>query len=327
MQLLSRRPALAPFVQVSGTTATAIDFADEGCFFLRGDGLCAVEVEDGRARKPSACRLFPFNRLHRIGAVTVVEPHLLMCPIEDRVGSGVSYREIGDEIALSGSEFPVLPTAPPPGLPDGGVARERVVVELSRTHLDAGDPFTLAAAQAPDASAAIERLSSLRAWWHRSLGLDDHARDREAGLARSIALLTPALRFATLFLGAAGPYPKVQARLPALLLGTALYGGLATRALGRTPGLRSLGELHRATVFCRELLARWDQPAAFHVAVRDSDLPAPASTAYRRLDALLAAGPRVLGAAFDEATADLELHLRPLVLRALADRYGALRFG
>lgn len=322
--LLARRPALAPFVQMAGATATVFDLTDEGCFFLGGDGRCRIEIDDGRAAKPSVCRLFPFNRLHRIGAVTVVEPHLLLCPIEDRVGSGQSHRALGEELALAGDELSYLATTPPPGLPDGWVEREREVGELAASHLDAPDPIVLAAAQSPSGA---ERLASLRAWWHRSLGLDAGALECEARVARGLALLTPMLRFTSLFSVAAGPYPKVAARLPALLLGTALYGGLAARGLGRAPGLRSLGELFRATVFPRELLARWDRPVALPSSARESGLPPPVGAAYLRLTALLDGEPRTLGAAFDEATSDLSPHLRPLVLRALADRYGAMRFG
>ncbi|MSP62130.1 MAG: hypothetical protein EXR72_17705 [Myxococcales bacterium] len=321
--LLLRRPALAPFVRASGAVATVLDLTDEGCWFLRGDGRCGIEVEDGRDAKPSVCRLFPFTRLHRIGEVTVVEPHLLLCPIEDRVGQGVTWREIEAELAVAGSEVSHLPTAPPAGLSDDWSARERAIVALCEEHLAARDPLALAAAQLPSSEA---RLLRLRAWWWRSLALDEAAaRADEAELARPLALLTPAFRFASLFTVGKTPYPKALGRLPALLLATALFGGLARRALGRTPGLRSLGELFRATPFQRELLARWDRPVSCE-GLRPVDLPPPLDGAWSLLAARLD-GARPLGTAFDEAVADLPPPLRPLLLGALADRHGALRFG
>lgn len=50
------------------------------CFFLRGDNLCQIELDHGRARKPGICLLFPFNDFSRIGNTLVVAPHF-MCPL------------------------------------------------------------------------------------------------------------------------------------------------------------------------------------------------------------------------------------------------------
>ncbi len=319
--LVRRRPQLAPFVQPAGAHAAIIDFTD-GCWFLRGDGRCRVEAEDGRAAKPSVCRLFPFTRIYRIGAVTVIEPHLLVCPLEDARGGGITWREVADELAACGPEMPTLSAQPPAGLPDDWAERERAFLARTESLLDAPDPLALLATEA-----TAERLAGLRAAWRRALALDEaEAARREAEVARPLALLAPMLRFATLFAIGGGAYPKLAARLPALLLAHALFAGLAARALGGAPSLRSLGELWRATVFEREVLARWDAPCAIVRPAKASDLPPPADAAWARLLARLDAGAPRLGAAFDDAVADLEPSLRPLLLRALAARFAALRF-
>ncbi len=324
--LLARHPQAAPFAQAAGGMATILTLADEGCWYLRGDGRCVVEAEDGRAAKPSVCRLFPFNRLHAVGGVTVVEPQLLNCPLEDRLGrGGVTFAELRAELGACG-DLPVVPANGPAGLPDDWLDRERAVVELSGAHLDEPDPIVLCAAQVPSEA---DRLVRLRAWWRRSLGLDAEAIESEERLGRPLALLAPALRFSTLFHAAQGPYPKVAARLPSLLLGFALYSGLAARALGhgRPPGLRALAELFRGTVFQRELLARWDRPAWLDATPMASDLPPPVGAAHEALQRLLADGPRPLGEAFDAAAEPLVPWERHLLLRALADRLGSLRIG
>jgi Fe-S-cluster containining protein len=323
VQLLRKRPVLAPFVQPAGAHAVALDLTEEGCWFLAPDGRCGIEVEEGRAAKPSVCKLFPFNRVYRIGAVTAVEPHLLMCPIEDARGRGVKWAEIAGDLAAAGAEAPLMSAAAPSGLPDDWAERERAVQGEVARLLDARDPIELAAAQ----GGARDRLEALRAAWRRSLAVDGAEAARwEGEIARPLALLTPSFRFATLFSVNAGPYPKVAGRLPALLLAASLTAGLAARALGRAPALRSIGELYRATAYVREVLVRWQLPASIAGGARGSDLPSPAGEALERLLGRLQEGAPSVGGAFDEAAGELEPPLRHLVLRALADRFGALRF-
>jgi hypothetical protein len=321
--LLKKRPHLAPFLQPAGTHAVALDLTDEGCWFLQDDGRCGIEVDEGRAQKPSVCKLFPFTRIYKIGAVTAVEPHLLMCPLEDARGQGVRWSEIASDIANAGDDLPLMTAQPPAGLPTEWADRERAVMALCAEKIDAHDPMTLVEAQTPS---LIENAIALRTAWRKSLALDETEGARlDAEVARPLALLTPTLRFATLFTVGGGPYPKLERRLPLLLLAHSLTAGLAARALGRSPSLRSVGELWRGTAYVRELLSRWDRPATVQSPGKGNPLPPPANDTFDRWLTLLD-GTLPLGTAFDRASADLDPPLRPLVLRALADRFGSLRF-
>ncbi|HEX7841633.1 MAG TPA: YkgJ family cysteine cluster protein, partial [Kofleriaceae bacterium] len=99
VQLLARRPAIAAFLRRRGDAITAFNPRDR-CWFLADDGLCRIEVEDGRAAKPASCRLFPFNRVFRLGPYTIVDYNSVICPL--RVaddGAGVPHADVAAEIA------------------------------------------------------------------------------------------------------------------------------------------------------------------------------------------------------------------------------------
>jgi hypothetical protein len=72
------------------------------CFFLRGDNLCQIEVDHGRAKKPGVCLLFPFNDVYRIGETVAVAPHFI-CPLRLRLPAAPdevagSHAKIGEAI-------------------------------------------------------------------------------------------------------------------------------------------------------------------------------------------------------------------------------------
>ncbi|MCW5808812.1 MAG: YkgJ family cysteine cluster protein, partial [Deltaproteobacteria bacterium] len=97
-QLVARRPEIVPFLRRRGDAITAFNPRDR-CWFLADDGMCRVEVEEGRAAKPASCRLFPFNRVFRIGAHTVVDYNSVICPLEVVPGGGVAHADVAAEIA------------------------------------------------------------------------------------------------------------------------------------------------------------------------------------------------------------------------------------
>ena len=162
--LLLRRPEVAPFVQVASSHQAFQTFT-EGCFFLAPDGLCRIEVAEGRAAKPSVCRAFPFNRIHRAGEILVVEPQMLRCPIEERAGHGVTWAEVFADLASMGEGLPSVASQLPPGAPDDWVVKERAWVLRSADFLDEREPIAMAAAQP---GGDRKRLASLGARWHRS---------------------------------------------------------------------------------------------------------------------------------------------------------------
>src|SRR2546428_7877452 len=80
--LIRRAPSLAPHLQLrGGGSFHAVDLT-ERCWFLDGNGFCDLEVKHGRAAKPSTCRLFPFNRVFRVGEVRVIDVNSVLCPLE-----------------------------------------------------------------------------------------------------------------------------------------------------------------------------------------------------------------------------------------------------
>ena len=127
VQLLARRPALAAFLRRRGDAITAFNPRDR-CWFLADDGLCRIEVEDGRAAKPASCRLFPFNRVFRLGAYTIVDYNSVICPLT--VGDdGITHASIIDELA-SITDPTIIDTPLPARDPD---AEARAFINTERT--------------------------------------------------------------------------------------------------------------------------------------------------------------------------------------------------
>jgi Fe-S-cluster containining protein len=96
--LAARRPEVIPFLRRRGDAVTLWNPRDR-CWFLADAGLCRVEVEDGRAAKPASCRLFPFNRVFTLGAITVVDYNSVICPLRVGGAAPVAHADILAEIA------------------------------------------------------------------------------------------------------------------------------------------------------------------------------------------------------------------------------------
>ena len=79
-RLVEAYPELTAFLRKRGSTWTA--FNPRGrCWFLDPEGLCRIEREHGRAVKPASCRLFPFNRVFRLGGTLIVDYNSVICPL------------------------------------------------------------------------------------------------------------------------------------------------------------------------------------------------------------------------------------------------------
>ena len=96
-RLAAAYPPVVTFLRRRGAATTAFNPRDR-CWFLAEDGLCRIEVEDGRAAKPASCRLFPFNRVFRIGTYTIVDYNSVICPLTVGDG-GITHAEVAAEIA------------------------------------------------------------------------------------------------------------------------------------------------------------------------------------------------------------------------------------
>jgi hypothetical protein len=232
-------------------------------------------------------------------------------------------------------EGPLVSSQAP--LPAGAEGRweklERSVLEASQGLL--GAPATelcafeenLAMQHAADVASATgsERMAALWSAWSEFHGV---APQDDAAVSRALALLTPSLRFNTLFRRGGPPWHAAALRLPRLMLATA-HLARAASALRGPLSLRALTELHQNTAPLRELLSRWDEPAVLPSPPQLSDAPPDLALHVRRAAEALSPfrGPaRPLGTALADAWADVPPPGRALALALLARSGAELRF-
>jgi Fe-S-cluster containining protein len=233
VQLVARRPELAAFMRRRGDALTAFNPRDR-CWFLADDGLCRIEVEDGRAAKPASCRLFPFNRVFRVGDIVVVDYNSVICPLQlAPAGDGVTHAEIAAEIesisdpAIVGTQLP----------PDAAlIARERDLA----AKVFAGEHDAL------DAPEGFELIAGTP--WRRP----------EAATFAAALALTPSMRFNELY----GPRQYLPRARMSPVLANMWLAWLGFAALGESLARRPLGLQELTTVWSEQAplmhaIARW----------------------------------------------------------------------
>lgn len=255
VQLVGRRPELAAFVRRRGDAITAFNPRDR-CWFLADDGLCRVEIEDGRAAKPASCRLFPFNRVFHIGATMVVDYNSVICPLAAVGEGGVTHAEVLAEIATI-QDPAIVGTSLPTD--EALVARERTIAAaIFGAPTDVDTAWT---AQEPSATQAGARDMMQRAFTG-ILGVPWRL-PGDATVANAL-VLTPSMRFNELY----GPrqyapravMPPVLARMWLAWLGFAALGeSLAQRPLG----LQELTTMWAEQAPLTHAIARWDAAPLF----------------------------------------------------------------
>jgi Fe-S-cluster containining protein len=275
VQLLRKRPELAAFVRKRGDAVTIWNPRDR-CFFFENDGLCRIEVEDGRAAKPASCRLFPFNRVYRAGDTLVVDYNSVLCPLQVVDDGGITHAEVTAEIETI-QDHALTGTVPPD---DDLLAGERAIAEaiFASPTLDA----------AWDAQAGGDRTATTTAF-EALTGIAWRAPD--AATLRTALYFTPSARFNELY----GPrqYAPRDRMAPHLARMWLAYLGFA--ALAETLAKRALG--------MQELTTLWGEQAPLMYAIarwtdvrRLRDLRAP----------LAHAEPNVRVAALKSADAQLK---------------------
>ncbi len=256
VQLVTRRPEIAAFIRRRGDAVTAFNPRDR-CWFLADDGLCRVEIEDGRAAKPASCRLFPFNRVFKIGSTLVVDYNSVICPLAVAVDDGgVTHAEVLAEIqsiqdpAIVGTQLPA---------DDALVTRERKIADTMFLH----GPLELDAAwNAQDTAPLVSALDVVTPAFEVLLDVPWRAPTGET-MSNALAL-TPSMRFNELF----GPRQYApRDRMPPLLSRMWL-AWLGFAALGETLSQRVLGLQELTTVWAEQAplmhaIARWDAVPVF----------------------------------------------------------------
>lgn len=258
VQLTSRRPALTAFLRRRGDAITAFNPRDR-CWFLEDSGLCRVEVEDGREAKPASCRLFPFNRVFRIGSYTVVDFNSVICPLT--VGDdGITHAEVHAEIEGI-EDLNVVGTKLAAQHPE---AEGRAFVETERSIAAAmfaapGDLAIAWGAQA-DAAALGSECEAASAAFGAMFGGAWSA--PSAPTLTAAIWLTPSLRFNELY----GPRQYAPRSGMSAVLARMWLAWLGFAALGEQLARRPLG--------LPELTTLWaEQAPLLHVAARWSEAP------------------------------------------------------
>jgi len=259
VQLVARRPAITAFLRRRGEAITAFNPRDR-CWFLADDGLCRVELEDGRAAKPASCRLFPFNRVFRLGAYTIVDYNSVICPLT--VGDdGIDHASVVAEIA-SITDPTVVGTPLAARDPD---AEGRAFVATERAIADAifGAPGELATAwgaQADPAALDAERGAATAAF---TAILGTPWQPPSQATLTAAGWLTPSLRFNELY----GPRQYAPRSVMAPVLARMWLAWLGFAALGEQLAGRPLG--------LQELTTLWSEQAPLmHAVARWSEAPA-----------------------------------------------------
>jgi len=256
VQLLGRRPELRSFLRRRGDAITAFNPRDR-CWFLAADGLCRIEVEDGRAAKPASCRLFPFNRVFRIGDYTVVDYNSVICPLSAG-DDGIAHADVFAEIdgirdpSVVGTQLPARDAAAEGKAlfeTEGAIARAAFAAapsaELAPVWGAQADPVAFDAER--EAQAAAFTAIAGTPWSAPT-----------AATSTAALWLTPSLRFNELY----GPrqyavrsaMPPVLARMWLAWLGFAAIG---ERLAGRSLGLQELTTLWSEQAPLMHAVARW----------------------------------------------------------------------
>lgn len=290
--LLRRVPEMGPLLQPLPGGYVKLPDVTDGCWFLASDGMCSYERSHGRDAKFTTCRLFPYNRVFRVGATQVVDVNSVVCPIEDALGSGhgTSHAELTAELEAIGKN-PL--TESQVNLPAG--ARELRWRELEITLRDDSAQFVCE----PDFVKLARHMQQVT---EKHLGLRGELPDmvgqvasylsafygslsspHAPATARALTLLTPSLRFNGLFRKGADDYRRLIQSQPLQLLSTYVLSQKAAATWNRPLSLRALTELHQAQTELRSLLARLHEPAQLTSPIFAPELPPSLQDAAKQI--------------------------------------------
>lgn len=255
-ELTGHYPDLIPFLRKRGDTWTAFNPRGE-CWFIDPEGLCRIEVDHGRDTKPASCRLFPFNRIFRIGSWTIVDYNSVICPLHvvDE-GAGITHDDVVADIAAVEDAAVVgtkLPAHNPGGEGRRFVMRERAVASACF----AGDATAASVWKAQ----TEESLDGGRAVVGSAVDAIVGGPLREPGgeTLRNALVLTPSMRFNELY----GPRQYDARDHVVEVLARVHVAWLHFVAVGAELAARDLGLQEATTIWSEQmplayLMAHWD---------------------------------------------------------------------
>ncbi len=299
--LLSRAPQIASLLQPLGGGYVRLPDVTDGCWFLASDGMCSYETTHGRSAKFTTCRLFPFNRVFRVGSAQVVDVNSVVCPLQDAHGTGLGVRheELQSELAAIGKD-PLLDSTVP--LPQGArelrwLTLETTLRDESAAHLQAPNYLDVAQHQQTQTARHLglrgsEHQTELHELQHYFDGLYGPlvaalTPQQIAQVSRALTLLSPSLRFNALFRKGVEDYRRAVLGLPAQLLATSVLSLGAVALWNRPLSLRALTELHQAQSELRGLLRRLREPATLDGPLTAPELPKSLADAVTQLSVRL----------------------------------------
>lgn len=270
-RLVGLYPGMVPFLRKRGHTWTA--FNPRGrCWFLDDIGLCRIETDHGRHTKPASCRLFPFNRIFRLGSWMIVDFNSVICPLQAVSGPGEGDQAPGEAVSHASilAEIEAVRDAAIVGTPlpadhpeeEGQrlVSRERAIAEAcfaaAAPGLDAADAVARAW-KAQGGEGTLERtLAPLGRALALLTGTAWRAPDRDT--LASCLWITPSLRFNELYGPRQyGPRAELASVLGDVWLAWLHVCALGADTAGRPLDLREATSLWAETMPLSYLAARW----------------------------------------------------------------------
>lgn len=248
--LAAAYPAVIAFLRRRGDATTAFNPRDR-CWFLDDDRLCRIEREHGRPRKPASCRLFPFNRIYRIGRWAVIDYNSVLCPLAVGGPAPVARADVLAEIATV-EDAAVVGTRLGSSDEEGRalVERERAIADACFAAAAAGD---LSRAWSAQSEAPLHPLEvPFRALLDRPWSPPD-----PTTLAHCL-WLTPSLRFNELYGPRKyAPRDRLVASLPGMWLAWIGFAALGAELAARPLGLQELTTIWSEQAPLMYLAAHW----------------------------------------------------------------------
>ncbi|OIP37346.1 MAG: hypothetical protein AUK47_13690 [Deltaproteobacteria bacterium CG2_30_63_29] len=289
-RLVEHYPGLMGFSRLQQQTWTFTN-PRGGCWFLEPTGLCKVEREHGRSCKPAACRLFPFNRVFRLGDWAIIDYNSVICPLRLADG-GESQQAVLAEVS-SIQDAAVVGTVLAEGL---GAARADRLMEDERAlsvALFESARWPLDSPEQVDAVlAAVEASMPVEAQFGRPSAMADRGFESVMGRAvpwpsaetlRNALTLLPSLRFNELF----GPRAYRDSRwlmacFPGMTRVWLRTLALAEELTGTPVSMQTATTVWGNTAVLGFVCANWELP--MHLGPAASQLSLPAGLARGPLE-------------------------------------------
>lgn len=296
------KPAISRWTVEERGNMVYLGTPHEGCWFLDPQGRCGVELDVGRAHKPSVCRAFPFNRAWLLEDTWLVAPQFL-CPLTlelsgERQVEGEHARIEADLLDSGWLEQPLdRPKLAHDESAHDFLQHEQQLRDSCQSQLVSGRLDCMLSDLTPDANIAVAEIAELFEW--------------------TVSSIPSALE--PLFMALAPTWSLEHSQLPlaarrrALLLAR-LHVAHALQGYERTPNLKLCYNLWHAHKPLLELLALGPAPMPQGLLV---DTGQPATLLAAALVSHAAQRGASTVQALQEGMATLSLHERHALVQAL----------